>query len=93
MNSEKTLPHRRVFSLRGSATIKPEMKSPWLIIALGIFGLVVGYGIVVFGSGTVFANGGSCPFKDTVCASEECTGGESCAKGECAHCTGCQHHG
>ncbi len=49
-------------------------KSPWLIIALGMLGLVVGYSAVVFSSGTVFANGGSCPFKDkaVTCTGTDC---------------------
>lgn len=87
----KTPASRRVFSYRARIAILGNVqKSPWLIIALGTMGLVVGYTVVVLKGDTAFASARSCPMKDGAA----CVGcdKEACAKGECGkNCPGCAH--
>lgn len=69
-------------------------KSPLLILALGVLGLVVGYSAVVLNGDTAFASGRSCPMKDKqICTGAGCDK-EACKNGECGkNCPGCTHHG
>ena len=68
-------PHGGCFRITKNAILTSvQQKSPWLILALGTLGLVVGYGAVVAKSGTAFANAQSCPFKNTptACVGSDC---------------------
>lgn len=61
MNEAKTPPTGGVFVILTTVM----KKSPWLVVALGTIGLVVGYGAVVF-SHDMLARGDFCPFHDAV---------------------------
>lgn len=67
-----------------------QKTTPWLALALGLLGLVAGYGAVVLGTDTVVAKGRSCPSRQGTCAHGECD--KQKCNGECggAHCPGCQ---
>ncbi|UPA22329.1 hypothetical protein K8942_04745 [Candidatus Peribacteria bacterium] len=67
--------------------------SPWLTISIGLFGLILGYVIVMGQSGTLLsASKNYCPMKQEVCTGEGCNTKE-CTSGACSkNCPGnCNH--
>lgn len=68
--------------------------SPWLTISIGLFGLILGYTIVMGQSGELISSHKNyCPMNKETCTGDGCNNQTSCASGTCSKdCPGnCDH--